>query len=66
MKTNSDKTKGFDRPIQKPFDELPESFMRNLRSRWVTKKMKRQEPAGKTNGFDSVSSRGSSPRDTIY
>ena len=66
MKTNSDKTKGFDRPIQKPFDELPESFMRNLRSRWVTKKMKREEQAGDTSGLESATSHGSSPRDTIY
>ena len=66
MKTNSDKTKGFDKPIQKPFDELPESFMRNLRSRWVTKKIKRQERAGDASGIDSVSSRRNTSRNATY
>ena len=39
MKPNTEQKSGFDKPIQKPFDELPEWFMRNLRSRLVTKKM---------------------------
>ncbi|HSI88813.1 MAG TPA: hypothetical protein VK918_07135 [Pyrinomonadaceae bacterium] len=41
MEKKTNKEGGFDKPIQKPFDELPEWFMRNLRSRLVTKKIRK-------------------------
>jgi hypothetical protein len=60
VKTKSNKQANFDIPIEKPFDELPEWFVRNLRSRLVTKKMtKGNDTTGRKRRdrrYDTVSS----------
>ncbi len=39
-KRHADRSTDFDKPIVKPFEELPDSFVQNLHSRMVTLKKK--------------------------